>query len=176
MTALATIPSADDEAALPIVSRIRRGLGVVPILGAGSVLLQPGDVAVYDEDWIHRNELVPGLYAIEYQRPTGCMPYASVARRFADNDPVRFDITRTVVRIERFKNRRPELNPHLNDEDYWMIHPLAREGRMGARRVFVASDGPIWTYHLTDKLLGPIVGIYAPTLGQPTTEIERTRA
>ncbi|KKC27313.1 hypothetical protein [Sphingomonas sp. SRS2] len=160
MNALATLPPGDS---LPIVSRIRPGLGVVPIIDDHNVLLQLGDVAVYSTDWLYRDPITPGLWAIEYQRPPSCMPYEMVARRFADREPVRFEVTRSVVRIARYENRRPDLNPHL--DDHWMIHPLSPVGGIyNGRAALRMSDGPIWTYHLTEKLLGPIIGIYAPML------------
>ncbi|WP_374649006.1 hypothetical protein [Rhizorhabdus sp.] len=162
MTALAKLHGDEvAQTALPVITRITPGLGVVPILDDHNVLLQRGDVAVYSTDWRYREPVGPGLWAIEYQSPPACMPYEMVARRFADRDPVRFDVTRSVVRLARFQSGRPDLNPHL--ADHWMIHPLSPVGGvMCGRPILRMSDGPISEQYLAEKLLGPIVGIYAP--------------
>lgn len=139
-------------ARLPLIPRIEWGLGVVPIRERGSVLLQYGEIAVYDEDWLRYNDLIPGLYCIEYQRPVSGMSWGMVSERFLAQDPVRFDIDRLVVRVARSAKL----------EDRWICHPLSPVDRIGGAPVYRMSDGPFHEYQLVDKLLGPVVGIYAP--------------
>jgi hypothetical protein len=146
---IAIISPTAHPGSLRIFDKIERGLGVVPILDdMGAPLLCSGDVAVYDADWHLRNDLQPGTYCVEWQRPANLLPREEFGRRFAAGEPVRMRIDREIVAIARWKR----------DPTRWAIHPLVNT----YRGIMQMSDGPLESWYLHDKLLGPIVGLYRP--------------
>ena len=128
---------------LPLIPRIEKGFGVVPVLDDGAVLLRPGDVAVYDEEWLKYNEVTPGLYCYEHQRPVSLSPH--------------FDSWRIVTREVVYMRRSPR-SPGCWDKI------ALRSKVIGGIRRYSVPDGPMYEVALYNHLLGPIVGIYAPAL------------
>ncbi|MCR5870909.1 MULTISPECIES: hypothetical protein [unclassified Sphingomonas] len=129
---------------LRIISNIERGYGVVPVLEAGAVLLQPGEVAVYKEERPY--ELVAGLYCLEHQRPVA-------DSRLPDSPRL---ISREVVYA------RPYSGPgKIETGSAWEYVALHSQVVNGARR-YARPEGPIYLWALNTLLLGPVVGIYAP--------------
>lgn len=128
-------------ARLRMIDRIDMGHGVVPVLEEGSVLLQMGEVAVYREEQI--SELTPGLYCLEIQHLAGSSHRDSPRR-----------IDRKVVYA------RP--SSHGTSEGNWEYVTLRSKIINGVRR-YARPEGPIYAWALGDLLLGPIVGIYAPS-------------
>lgn len=150
--AAATIPQgamdealSDCGAQLRIITRIEPGHGVVPVFGDGGVLLRPGEVAVYREERPH--DLVPGLYCLERQRPVARSPLPDSPR----------EISREVVYA------RPWSGPgKVSTDQAWEYVSLHSRIVNGVRR-YVRAEGPLYWWALGTILLGPVVGIYAPT-------------
>lgn len=108
----------------------------------GVALLQ-GQVVVYDENDLHRNELQAGaFYVIEYQRPRSGLSWA----QFRTIDDRRVDASREVVRVVRRGDKA---------EHWWLHHAQSR---------FVS--GPLLEFNLTDMIVGKVVGIYRPGADQ----------
>ena len=136
---------------LEIIPKIERGMGVVAVQdNLGAPLLCFGDVAVYSEDFFSHFPLVEGIYCIQYQSTTACMPRADWARHFVEGTASQLEIRRSVVQVRRC--------PYA--EDRWITQPLGPQGFRGG--YFVVSDGPFDDVHLINKLLGPVIGIYRP--------------
>ena len=132
-------------AALRIISSVEPGHGVVPVFGDGGVLLRPGEVAVYKEERPY--DLVPGLYCLERQRPVAGSPLPDSPR----------EISREVVYA------RPWSGPgRVEAENPWEYVSLRSRVVNGVRR-YARAEGPLYWWALGTMLLGPVVGIYAPT-------------
>lgn len=135
--ALISPPTAHGEAVweesaggLSLFATIPKGHGVVAIAG---------QVAIYDEDDLRRNELQDGaFYVVEYQSPRSGMSWQT----FHADDRRRLDTSREVVRAVRCQR---------NPEHWWLRH---------ARASFVS--GPMLDFNLTDMIVGKVVGIYRP--------------
>lgn len=62
--------------------------------------------------------------------------------------------------LERRSREIVQTRPSPKADGTWWAHPYCHRGRSG---VFFGSDGPyIDEFHLAEKLLGPVVGIYQP--------------
>jgi hypothetical protein len=110
-----------------------------------ATILRKGEVAVYDELAVDSEGLIEGqVYVVEYQTPAHSMPW----HVFTASPGARMKITRSIVVLKR----------HENHGDQWWLHPL----RVAQAGVFVMSDGPFDSYHLTPKVIGRVVGIYNP--------------
>ncbi|WP_404713171.1 hypothetical protein [Sphingomonas sp. MMS24-J13] len=142
-------PITGDER-LRTFEKIEFGLGIIPIYtNIGAPLLCAGDVAVYSADWLDRNPLRRGVYAVEWQRPANALTPEMFADRYAKCEYPRMRIDREIIAVA----------PWPRDERRWCIRPL----RNVYRGVLQMSDGPYEPDHLADKLLGPIVGLYRPS-------------
>lgn len=153
MNAMATIQPdiSAAEISLQIFDEIKQGYEVIPVRREDAcALLQPGEVAVYSDDFMYREELQDGgIYVIEYQRPR-----AGMSDEMRKQLGSRMDVERSIIRACR-DSREPER---------WWAHPLCRERRSGGMRVFICSDGPYQDFQLTDKLIGKVIGVYRPRL------------
>lgn len=132
-------------ARLRLIGSIERDYGVIPVREAGCVLLQPGEVAVFKEERPY--ELEPGLYCLEHQRPVACSPLPDSPRV----------IEREVVYA------RPYSGPgKVADDNPWEYIQLESRLVNGVRR-YARPEGPLACWALSTLLLGPVVGIYAPS-------------
>jgi hypothetical protein len=125
--------------------------------GTDTPLLRGGDVAVFDEGRLDPTNLEEGIYCIEYQSPRSGMPRDMFARLFVTPEGARLKIERRIVQVKR----------HRTLADHFMVTPLGTAiGRsIGGIPTFVCSDGPYDGFQLTDRLLGRVVGVYRPHIG-----------
>lgn len=130
---------------LRIITSIEPGHGVVPVFGDGGVLLRPGEVAIYREERPH--DLVPGLYCLERQRPVAGSPLPDTPR----------EISREVVYVRTWSGRG-----EVSTDNAWEYVSLHSRIVNGVRR-YARAEGPLYWWALGTILLGPVVGIYAPT-------------
>ncbi|AHE57407.1 hypothetical protein [Sphingomonas sanxanigenens] len=109
-------------------------------------LLAPGEVAVFDTSESCCGEIVNGaLYVIEWQRPRAGMSWETYRRLECQY----LDVRRRIYRVERSRS----------DPSRWWIRPLSPR----VRGVIQCGDGPFHDWHLTDKIIGRVVGLYRPT-------------
>lgn len=124
---------------LRLIASIEKGYGVVPVFEEGSVLLRPGEVAVYKEE--SPDLLVPGLYCLERQRPVASSPFPQSPRI----------VEREVVYAR----------DHPRVADSWEYISLYSRIVRGVRR-YATPQGPYINGCRGNMLLGPVVGIYMP--------------
>ncbi len=146
-----------DHPALRVFAAIPPRFGV-EVVRLPSVLFKVGEIAVYDELWTSGREQDAepfddgSIYVVEFQRPRANMGW-DLYDQHNRNYPGRpnLHIDRSLVYIRRC--RWP------GAEHKWMIHPLANfHGGMGH-----CSDGPYEDFQIGDKVIGKVVGIYAPS-------------